>query len=273
MSEDPRQRLLRLVRRPDADLAEAALLCAAELPGSHDVDVTLLRVDALADDLRSRGAALDDPEQAAAALTTHLAERHGFLGDEEHYHDPANGLLGEVLDRRRGLPITLSIVYVAIGRRLSVPIFPIALPGHVVAGIGGEERPLVLDPFHGGRRLGEADLARRVEHATGGRLGFRRSMLRPSPPVNMVRRLLNNLARDLTTAERPREALTAVDLRLLLPNRLPDDHRVRGELLGRIGRFDEAAVAYEAYLEAVSSEAPDREEVRRAAIRSRARMN
>lgn len=272
MPEDTRQRLLRLVRRPDADLAEAALLCAAELPGSHDVDTTLLRLDALADDLRSRGFVPGEAEDDAAALTEHLGVRHGFHGDHEDYHDPANALLGEVLDRRRGLPITLTIVYVAIGRRLRVPVYPIALPGHVVAGIGGDERTVVIDPFHGGPQLGEADLTRRVEQTTGGRLAFRRSMLRPSPAVNMVRRLLNNLARD-TTADRPRDALRAVDLKLLLPNRLPDDHRVRGELLGRLGRFDEAAAAYERYLEVVTEDAPDREEVRRAAIRSRARLN
>ena len=273
MPEDTRQRLLRLVRRPDADLAEAALLCAAELPDSPDVDATLLRLDALADDLRSRDFVPGEPDLDAAALADHLGVRHGFHGDRDDYHDPANSLLGEVLDRRRGLPITLTIVYVAIGQRLQVPAFPIALPGHVVAGIGGRDRPVVIDPFHGGRRLDEAELTHRVETATGGRLAFRRSMLRPSPPVNVVRRLLGNLTRDFTQVERHADALWTVDLKLLLPNRLPDDHRVRGELLGRLGRFDEAAAAYERYLEVVSADAPDREEIRRAAISSRARLN
>jgi regulator of sirC expression with transglutaminase-like and TPR domain len=273
MPEETRQRLLRLVRRPDADLAEAALLCAAELDDDHDVEATLLRLDALADGMRTQGFTVGDAEHDADALAAHLGGTHGFRGEADQYYDPANGLLGQVLDRRRGLPITLTIVYVAIGQRLGVPVFPIALPGHVVAGVGGGERPVVIDPFHGGRRLDEADLTRRVQEATGGRLSFRRSMLRPSPAVNMVRRLLNNLTRDLTNADRPADALRTVELKLLLPNRLPDDHRVRGELLGRIGRFDEAADAYEHYLEAVSDDAPDREEVRRAAISSRARLN
>ncbi len=273
MSETTRQRLVRVVRRREADLAEAALLCAAELPDHHDVDTTLLRIDALADGLRTTGFRPGEPAADVDALVGHLAGVHGFVGDHGTYHDPANSLLGEVLDRRRGLPITLTILYVAIGRRLGVPIFPVALPGHVVAGVGGGEQPVVFDPFHGGARLDEAEMTRRVEEATDGRLGFRRSMLRPSPAPNMIRRLLNNLTRDFTTADRPRDALWTVDLKLLLPNRLPDDHRVRGELLGRIGRFDEAATAYEAYLDAVTEDAPDREEIRRAAIRSRARLN
>jgi regulator of sirC expression with transglutaminase-like and TPR domain len=273
MSRETRQRLLRLIRHHDADLAEAALLCAAELPDSHDVDATLLRIDALADGLRAGGFRPGEPEEDASALAEHLAGTHGFYGDSETYHDPANALLGEVLDRRRGLPITLSILYVAIGRRLHVPAFPIALPGHVVMGVGGGQRPVVLDPFHGGQRLDEEAMARRVEQATDGRLAFRRSMLRPTPVPNLVRRLLNNLTRDFTHADRPRDALWTVELKLLLPNRLPDDHRVHGELLNRVGRFDEAAAAYEAYLDAVSEDAPDREEVRRSAIRSRARLN
>ena len=273
MAEDTRQRLLRLVRRPDADLAEAALLCAAELSDDLDVDATLLRLDALADDLRSRGFVPGEPGLDADALAHHLAVRHGFTGDATAFHDPANSLLDAVLDRRRGLPITLTIIYVAIGRRLGVPAYPITLPGHVVTGIGGAEQAVVLDPFHDGRRLDEAAITERVAELTDGRLSFRRAMLRPAPAVNVVRRLLSNLTRDLTRVERHAEALTSVDLRLLLPNRLPDDHRVRGQLLGRLGRFDEAATAYERYLEVVSEDAPDREEIRRAAISSRARLN
>lgn len=273
MSTTTRQRLTRLVRRQDADLAEAALLCEAELASGPDVDVALLRVDALVDQVRSAGFEASDPDHDAAQLAEHLAGDHGFIGDHETYNDPANGLLTRVLDRRRGLPITLSILYVSVARRLHVPAFPIALPGHVVTGIGGKDRPVVIDPFHGGRRLEESDIGRRVEEATDGQLSFRRSMLRPSPTPNVVRRLLNNLTRDFTTANRPRDALWTVELRLLLPNRLPDDQRVYGELLSQLGRFDEAAIAYERYVELASPDAPDLEEIRRAAIRSKARLN
>jgi regulator of sirC expression with transglutaminase-like and TPR domain len=273
MSSSTRQRLTRLVRQHDADLAEAALLCEAELPSRRDVDVTLLRIDALADRLRSSGFRSTDPDHDAEALAGHLGGTHGFTGDATTYNDPANGLLGEVLDRRRGLPITLSILYVAVARRLHVPAFPVALPGHVVTGIGGKDRAVVLDPFDGGRRLDETDISQRVTAMTGGRLSFRRSMLRPSPAPNVVRRLLNNLTRDFAAAQRPGDALWTVELKLLLPNRLPDDQRVYGELLSQLGRFDEAAVAYERYLEQAPPDAPDLEEIRRAAIRSKARLN
>lgn len=274
MSEATRSRLARLVRRNDADLAEAALLVAAEAQPGLPIEGTLLRLDALADTLRVDGfRATGDPSHDAPALATELAGTRGFHGHDEGHRVPEDALLDRVLDRRRGLPITLSILYVAIARRLDVRAFPIALPGHVVVGVGGADRPVVVDPFHGGVELDEAAVADRVAASTGGQLAFRRSMLRPAPAVNVVRRLLNNLTRDYTLAGAHRDALWTVEVKQVLPNRLPDDHRVRGKLLDQLGRFDEAAAAYEAYLDEVGTEGPDAAEVRRAAIGSRARLN
>lgn len=274
MSETTRSRLARLVRRNDADLAEAALLVAAEARPSVPIEGTLLRLDALADTLRVDGfRASGDPNRDGPVLATELAGTRGFRGHEPGGRVPEDALLDRVLDRRRGLPITLSILYVAVARRLDVRAFPIALPGHVVVGVGGAERPVVIDPFHGGVELDEAAVAERVQHSTSGQLTFRRSMLRPAPAVNVVRRLLNNLTRDYTLAGALRDALWTVEVKQVLPNRLPDDHRVRGRLLDQLGRFDEAAAAYEAYLDEVGSEGPDAAEVRRDAIRSKARLN
>ena len=121
--------------------------------------------------------------------------------------------------------------------------------------------------------LDEAEVTARVASATGGQLAFRRAMLRPAPAVDVVRRLLNNLTRDYTLAGRAADALWTVELKQLLPNRITDDDRVRGRLLETLGRFDEAADAYERYVEEVGAGAGDAEEVRRDAIRSRARLN
>jgi regulator of sirC expression with transglutaminase-like and TPR domain len=273
MSTESRERLVRLVRRSDADLAEAALLCCVEADPELDVDAVLLRIDALADVLRTRGGLTGPPEASAQRLASYLAGDLRFTGDIDTYHDPDNALLHRVLDTRRGLPITLSILYVAIARRLGLAAFAVNLPGHVVAAIAGDERPVVVDPFHDGILLDEQALADRVRTVTGGRIEFRRSMLRPAPAVDVVRRLLNNLTRDLSAAAHPGGALWSVELKLLLPNRAPDDHRVHGELLTAIGRFDAAADAFERYLEMADPDAPDREPIRRAAIQARARLN
>lgn len=273
MSDATRARLAQLVRHSDADLAEAALLVAAEAAPGLPVDAMLLRIDALADTVRVEGfRASGDDAHDGPALAAAFAAR-GFRGHEVDGRIPDDALLDRVLDRRVGLPITLSILYVALARRLHVGAFPITLPGHVVVGISGDARTVVLDPFHGGIELDEAAVAARVETATGGQLAFRRSMLRPATAATVVRRLLNNLTRDYTLAKAHRDALWSVELKLVLPNRLPDDHRVRGRLLDQLGRFDEAAAAYEAYLDLVGGDGPDAAEVRHHAIRSRARLN
>jgi regulator of sirC expression with transglutaminase-like and TPR domain len=271
MSTATRKRLAKVVRWPDVDLAELALLVCAEAEPTIDVDIALLRVDALADGLRAAGFRAGEPEADADALTRYLAVEQGFEGTEERTPDAA--LLTHVLDNKRGLPVALTMLYVAIARRLRIPAFPIGLPGRVVTGIGGGDRPVVVDPSRGGVRLDQAAIAAQVEEATSGQLSFRRSMLRASPTPNVVRRLLNELAAAYTLQGRSADALWVTELKLLLPNRLPDDHRVQGDLLVQVGRYDVAAAAYEAYLEATAGAATDDDEVRRAIIRARARMN
>lgn len=243
-----------------------------EVEPELDVGVELLRLDALADGLRTRGFAAGDALAAATSLGSYLGDVIGFDGDHDTYHDPANGLLSRVLDRKRGLPITLSIVYVSIARRLGVPAFGIGLPGHFVAGVGGGAHPVVVDPFHGGRVLETAELRQRVHDATGGRTDYTRSMLRPASPALVLRRLLNNLTRDFTNLGDVEDALWTVELKLLLPGAPPDDNRVRGELLLELGQFRGAADAFEAYVE-TAQDAPDRDEVTRRAIAARAKLN
>jgi regulator of sirC expression with transglutaminase-like and TPR domain len=266
-----RRRLALVVRRPDVDLAELALLVCAEAQPTLDVGVALLRVDALADGLRTSGYRPGTPEADATALARYLAEDQGFDGSDGG--DAESALFTAVLDRKRGRPVTLSMLYVAIARRVHIPAFPIGLPGRVVVGIGGGERPVVLDPGRRGRRLDAEELDRQIRQATADQLSFRRSMLRASPTPNVVRRHLNDLASAYVREHRAADALWATELKLLLPNRLPDDHRVLGDLLVQVGRFDRAAAAYEAYLERGAGGGGDADEVRRAAIRARARMN
>ena len=273
MTPEERTQLVRLVRRSDADLAEAALRCARICAPELDVPAELLRVDALADQLRTGDTPLTTPREAAEALREHLAVTAGFHGEPARFHDPDSSLLHRVLDTRQGLPITLSVVYVAVARRLRVPAYPIALPGHVVIGIANGDQPLVLDPYHGGVILAEPELVERVAAATGGRLTFRRSMLRPTPGVQLVRRLLNNLTRDLTAHGRLAEAVGTVEAKLALPNHVAEDHTELGRLHRDIGRFDLAAVAFERFLELTTGDTPDREAARRAAIDARARLN
>ncbi len=273
MSSPGPERLVRLVRRADADLAEAALLVAQGCAPELDVDRELLRVDALADQLRTRRVGTQPAAAAAALLADHLGGELGFHGEVARFHEPDSSLFHRVLETRQGLPITLSALYVAIARRLHLPAFAIALPGHVMVGLADQDLPVVLDPFHGGVRLEEVDLVERIRVATGGRLTYRRAMLRPSPAVHLTRRMLHNLTRDLSAAGRIDEAVWTVQTKLALPNRLPEDHRDLGELEAGRGRFDLAAQSFERFLELTRGDTTERESARRAAIDARARLN
>ncbi|MFT5223503.1 MAG: regulator of sirC expression with transglutaminase-like and TPR domain [Glaciecola sp.] len=277
MAEDPvtlkrRERLARLVRDPKADLIEVALLISAEADPDLNVDLCMLKVDALADGLRTRGFPAHDPEAAAAALAGYLGGELGFQGDRVRYYDPANCLLPDVLARRRGMPIMLSVLYVGVARRLRAHAFPIALPGHVVVGVGSELPPVVLDAFEEGRRCSEQDLAQIVARASAGRTPFHRAMLRPAPTPAIAQRILENLGRDYRSASDAMGALWTVECKMLLPGARNDLHRERGDLLIALGRWHDGALALDDYLE-LHEDAEDFLEVQLRARRARARMN
>ncbi|MBY5162573.1 SirB1 family protein [Salsipaludibacter albus] len=269
---DTRRRLARLVRRSDADLAEAALLVNVEAMPDLDVDVALLRIDALSDAFRVWWGDHEELE-AAAALRGFLAHEQGFTGGRDDYHHPDNALLVEVMDRRQGLPILLAVLYAAIARRVGIPAWGIAQPGHFYLGIGDPERPTVLDPFDDGREVAGDELAERLRLATAGRVPFTRSQLRPTSPAMTVRRILNNLTRDYTARGMVNAALWTVELKLVLPNTVPDDHKARGELLTHVGRYGEAADEFETYLDLGGDDRGDADDIRARAVRARARLN
>ena len=266
------ERLARLGRRSDADLAEAALCVCASVE-DVDVDAWLLRIDALADALRTSGSLTGVPAADAVALGEFLGGLHGFRGNTDDYYDPANALLTQVLERRVGIPITLAVLYVAIARRVRIPAWGIAMPGHYYVGVGSREDTTVLDAFSGGTVVDHEELAARVRAASGGRIEFPRTLLRAAGPASTTRRILNNLTRDFTNRGDYAEALRTIDCKLVLPNAVADDHRVRGELLSHLGQFGWAAQSYERYLEIVGPDADDADEVRARAIRARARLN
>lgn len=282
MPHESRQRLTRVLDEPGCDLAEAALLCCVEVEPDLDVDAELLRLDALADRLRSAGFEPTTAREDAAQLARYLAGDLGFRGDEGDYHDPRNGLLTSVLDRRRGLPITLAIVYIAIGRRVGMRIFGLNTPGHFLVGVrdqrqrhpaAEEQSPVVLDAFHGGALLNHDQIDERVRRATAGLAGFEPGLLRPTPATTVIRRMLNNLTRDFLSVGDTEDALWTVELKRLLPGSGPDDVETEAELLVQLGRYRRAAETLERYLEAGAPQGLELDELERLAVRARAKMN
>jgi len=269
-------RLISLTRRGDADLAEAAFLIDALFDVDSDPDVGLLRIEALADQVRT---ALGDTPQEVGVKARQIArilhEQHGFTGQTGSAHTaPEAAFLQHVLDSRDGLPILLTIVYVAVARRLGIPAYAIHLPGHVVAGVPSDTGlPLVIDLFFGGEVLDEAGLRERVTQRGGANATFHRALLRPRSSVDVARRILHNLTRAFTQAHEPFNALVTVEVKLALSNANPQDHQLHGDLLVACGQFDQAADAYERFLLRANPSARINTQVRQQVIAARARLN
>jgi len=154
------------------------------------------------------------PHRDAAACRVVLGERHGFTGDTSDYGDPRNSMLDAVLARGSGLPITLSVVWIAVARRAGFVLEGVGLPGHYVVGHFGADPPLLLDPFHGGVVLeGDPDP----------------SLVGPWTPHETVLRMLNNLVRSYVERGDLTRALHAANLRLPLSHG-PDREEYAAEL-------------------------------------------
>ncbi|SES12825.1 transglutaminase-like domain-containing protein [Streptomyces qinglanensis] len=215
------------------------------------------------------------PAEWAAALERTLGGELGFGGSAPDYRRLESSLLTEVLRRRRGLPILLSVVWTEVARRAGAPVYGVALPGHFVVGFGDPAGAHVLaDPFGGGTQLGEDELAVMVAGATGG-TPLSAASLRPAGPLETVLRILNNIrAWAAPRPERSGVRLWAVELSLLLPHHPGRLRFERAQLLVERGHFLRGAREMEEYADVVATMEPNAaENVRRAARAARARLN
>lgn len=194
-----------LAQRPAPPVEELALSLAAEF-GEVDADAARARLDELGEEVTALLSQPSDARAQADAVVEVLGRRHGFSGDRDDYHHPRNSMLHRVLERGAGLPISLSVLYIAVARRAQIQLDGVGLPGHYVVAHFGVVPPVLLDPFNGGNQL-------EVEGPMAP------TMLRPWGVHETVLRMLNNL---VTTYVRRNElggAIRAAEMRLELPER------------------------------------------------------
>ncbi|MEV8567091.1 transglutaminase-like domain-containing protein [Streptomyces sp. NPDC051322] len=274
---DWRQQFAEEVRAARPDLALLCLLAGTEADpslGQDGIDAAQIELDRLAGLLPFGITAAGD---WAAALAEILGARAGYRGTAADYRHLESSLLHEVLRRRRGLPILLSVVWMEVARRAGAPVYGVGLPGHFVVGFGHPSDPpeeqVLADPADGGRRLTRQDAGLLVTGATGAPLDP--SMLAPADPPAIVLRILNNIrAWAAARPERTDVQLWAVELSLLLPAhpaRLRYEH---ARLLVERGDFLRGAAELEEYAEVVAAVEPAAAEtVRERARSARARLN
>ncbi|MFE9763311.1 tetratricopeptide repeat protein [Streptomyces sp. NPDC005808] len=268
-----RRRFGEEARAERPDLAVLCLLVGAAADRGLDeagMDAAQVELDRLAGLLPFKPGG---PRSWAAALGELLGGRCEFRGSPGDYQRLGSSLLHEVLRRRRGLPILLSVVWMEVARRAGAPVYGVALPGHFVVGFGPPEQKVLADPFNGGRVLTGSDAELLVAGATGAPLEA--AMLTPADPLDVVLRILNNIrAWAAARPERSDVALWAVELSLALPSHPARLRHERAQLLVQRGDFLGGARELDAYAEvvaAVDEAAADR--VRQQAHAARAMLN
>ncbi len=195
----PSQRFASLMEQPAASvpLDEASFLIAAHAHPGLDVGAQLARLD----DLAARC-----PEASRDGVLAHLFDTEGFRGNDADYYDPDNSMLDRVLDRRRGIPITLSVVLIEVGRRLGVAFTGIGAPGHFI--VRDDRSGVYLDPFNGGRVLDATERAQMYGAAP----------LEPSDSIAIVSRMLANLKAIYAQRGDADSLRWVIRLRVLLPD-------------------------------------------------------
>lgn len=251
MTAASRARFAEVVRADRIDVGLAALLVAAEVEPTLDIDASLALLDALAERSQPMVTALRPEKGLRLAL-------HMYRGGDDDFEDLRSSLLPEVLRRKHGLPLLLSIIWVEVAVRCGVAASYATVPGRVVVVIGDlEDEHVIADPFTG---------------------TFLRGPAVPVPAGELLLRLLTNIrawaARQPRSLDAARTRLWATELSLLLPTHPLELRRERGELLVRLGRFLEGAQELETYATIVEdSDEADAELCRREARQARARLN
>lgn len=239
----------RLVARPESeiDLARGALLIAAHGRPDVDIDRSLQILDRFADRVQIRLDLGDPAEVRLTRLHETLYREAGLRPPSAaEYHDARNSLLDQVLVRRIGLPISISIVELEVAGRIGLELWGIGLPGHFI--VGGQDGVLI-DPAGGGRLLTPDDCQALLRRALGENVLFHSGMLRRTGKRAILARVLRNLrAVHLARRDWP-AALGTVELLEVVEPTDPDHRRDRALLLGRMGRFSDAIAGLARYLE------------------------
>ena len=261
----------------DVDLATTALALAALIRPDASLAFYCQHLQMLADDVaRSVAAEMPAGEIGLAAqiraLNDVLFERHGYEGDRTHYDDLQNADLMRVIDRRRGLPIALGILYIHAARAQGWLIEGVNFPGHFLLRLRDGAAAAIVDPFNGGRVCDTSDLRELVKAVEGETAELRQSHFQPAGNRQMLLRLQNNIKLRLLRDEKVADAAAVLDRMLLVAPDEPGLWHEAGALQGRLGNLRAAVSAFE-NLVALSRNSEHHGTARRLLAEMRARLN
>jgi regulator of sirC expression with transglutaminase-like and TPR domain len=253
------------VEDEDIDLTRAALLIARTEYPDLDTESYAARLDQLAGRVSALISGLDS-QQTIAALNRVLFDEAGLRGNREDYYDPRNSFLNDAIDRGLGIPITLSIVYMEVARRIGFSLVGVGMPGHFLLKYfadGGRE--LLIDCFNRGDILSRQDCQTRLDEIYSGEMTLRPEFLHPISRRQILTRMLNNLKTVYLSTRNFRKALPIADLILVIYPRSAEDVKQRALLRYSLALPKLAAEDLEEYLR-ISPAASDADDIRQMSL-------
>lgn len=248
----------------DLNIAEAALLLATEEYPDLDPEIYLLRLDQLAAGVQDRLPPDACVTDVILTLNEYLFDELGFCGNTEDYYDPRNSFINEVLDRKLGIPITLSVIYMEVGHRLGLPFQAVSFPGHFLVKYANDVDEVVLDPFAGGIPVSDDELIERLLEIYGEQaldaMPLPR-LLEPANKIEILIRILRNLKNVYLKHQQLEKALSAVQRILIITPDVGEELRERGEFYQHLECHRAALEDYQRYIE-LEPTAQDVQEIR-----------
>jgi regulator of sirC expression with transglutaminase-like and TPR domain len=230
------------------ELGRAALAMAASDYPNLDIEAYLARIEELASAVVARLGATTDPYRSIAALNHVLFKERGFRGNREHYFDPRNSFLNEVLDRKTGIPISLSVLYMEVARKVGLTVRGVGFPGHFLVKAVGAREEIVIDPFNQGEILSQESLETLLDRLYDGIVLFDRDLLEPASPKQILRRMLNNLKLIYLRQNDWTKGLSVAERLVVLDPASGEDVRDRGLIYLQLECFKQALEDLESYL-------------------------
>jgi regulator of sirC expression with transglutaminase-like and TPR domain len=260
-----------LLGREDAriDLAHACLMIAQDAYPQLEVERYLGEIERMALRLRGRLQQDQGAEARIVALNQFLFDDLGYYGNTEDYYDPRNSYLNEVIERRTGIPLTLAILYMEIGRRIGLPLRGVSFPGHFLVRLRLRGGVLVLDPFSGGLPQSEGELRQRLQRVIPEGVADNLPVaglpldqfLEPASNRQILARMLRNLKGIYREADKPESMLDVLNRMLLVAPEASGELRDRGIVYQRLECYRAALQDLKDYAER-EPDAPDQDEVR-----------
>ena len=261
----------------EIDLAEAALLIAKNAYRDLDVPGYLARISELAGKLSAQLPEDGTESSRIVALNRFLFEDQGFAPSVENYYDPRNSFLNEVLERRVGIPLSLSILYIEVGRRIGLPLQGVSFPGHFLVKCTLKEGVVIIDPYCGGITLSLQDLQQRLRETRGGEVSraIVAAMLVAANKREILARMLRNLKGIYLDQRDYVRALSAIDWIIAIMPGEATEVRDRGLIYVKLECFRAALEDLEHYMQK-APDAADMDEIRSHVVELRmsaARLN